>query len=476
MAGGGRRAAVLTISDGVFYGTRTDDSGRLLAESLIAGGFDVTIHRVVSDERSEIEPALVELAEACDLVISTGGTGLGPRDVTPEATLAVVERLAPGLAEAIRADGRTKTPMAILSRGITGVLKEALVINLPGSPKAVKEGLEVVLPLLGHAMDLISGHTQHKAGPPPAQSPQEAALSPAAKPVQTHLGHKHDHSHDEAPKSDATVPAAPATAEAVAAAPSWDFAGTLAKRMEQGEETILATAIRTEGAPPCTVGQKMILGPGGPIAGTLGCSDFDTTAANEAAQILAGGVAVLRTYKHDLGTVEVYLEPYAAKPRLVLIGATPIALWLLKWGRDLGYEPILVEDRPDWITPEHRAAASQVLSSAEGIKEGSEVDVVHTDHEAPTVPQQVAAVLGSHPRFVGILGSSRHTAGHLEQLRTIGVDDTEITRIQSPVGLNFGAKTPPEIALSILAGLMRHRTGRRGNWLDSRYEDQGEKA
>lgn len=459
MAGGGRRAGVLTVSDGVFHGTRTDDSGRVLAETLTEAGFEVTIRKVVADERSEIEPALVEMAEACDLVITTGGTGLGPRDVTPEATLAVIERLAPGMAEAIRADGRAKTPMAILSRGVTGVLNEALVINLPGSPKAVKEGLEVVLPLLGHAMDLISGHTQHKAGPPPAQDPK--LHEPAEKPVHNHAEHPHE----------------PAPTAAVPAASSWDFAGTLAQRIEQGEPTILATAIRTDGAPPCTVGQKMILGPGGPIAGTLGCSDFDTSAANEAARILAGGAAVLRTYKHDLGTVEVYLEPYAARPRLVIIGATPIGLWLLKWGRDLGYEPILVEDRPGWVTPEHRAAASQVLSSTEAIREGSDIDVVHTDHEAPTVPQQVAAVLGSHPRFVGILGSSRHTAGHLEQLRTIGVDAAEIEKIQSPVGLNFGAKTPPEIALSILAGLMRHRTGRRGNWLDSRYElQEGAKA
>lgn len=454
---------MLTVSDGVFYGTRTDDSGRVLAETLSEAGFEVTIRKVVSDERSEIEPTLVEMAEACDLVITTGGTGLGPRDVTPEATLAVIERLAPGMAEAIRADGRARTPMAILSRGITGVLREALVINLPGSPKAVKEGLEVVLPLLGHAMDLISGHTQHKSGPPPAQDPK--LHEPAEKPVHSHL----EPAQEAAPDVEEPAPAT--------AASSWDFAGTLAKRIERGEQTILATAIRTEGAPPCTVGQKMILGPGGPIAGTLGCSDFDTSAANEAAQILAGGAAVLRTYKHDLGTVEVYLEPYAAKPRLVIIGATPIGLWLLKWGGDLGYEPILVEDRPDWVTPEHRAAASQILSSAEAIKEGSDVDVVHTDHEAPTVPQQVAGVLGSHPRFVGILGSSRHTAGHLEQLRTIGVEAAEIAKIQSPVGLNFGAKTPPEIALSILAGLMRHRTGRRGNWLDSRYEqEEGAKA
>jgi xanthine dehydrogenase accessory factor len=243
--------------------------------------------------------------------------------------------------------------------------------------------------------------------------------------------------------------------------------------MEQGEQTILATAIRTTGAPPCTVGQKMILGSGGPIEGTLGCSDFDTAAAREAADILAGGRAVLRTYHHDLGSVEVYLEPYAQRPRLVVVGATPISLWLLRWGRDLGYDTILVEDRPDWITPEHREAAGAVVESTKTIAGGSEIDVVHADHESPTVPQQIAGVMSRNPRFVGIIGSARHTGHHLEQLRAIGMPESDIARIQSPVGLNLGAKTPPEIALSILAGLMRHRTGRPGSWLDPRYNRDG---
>lgn len=455
---------MLTISDGVFHGTRTDDSGRVLAEALTEAGFEVAERRVVQDDRRDIEPAISELAANHDLVLTTGGTGLGPRDVTPEATLAVLERQAPGFAEAMRADGRAKTPMAILSRGVGGVLNDALVVNFPGSPKACLEGLQVVLPLFGHALDLITGHTQHVDGPPkPKARPGESDLSGKAP------GHRHDHSDNHGHAPPAASAGQPSTGTGAEADPAWEVAGLLARRIESGEPSLLATAIRREGSPPCAVGQKMLLGPGGPLAGTLGCSDFDTAVAGEAAAILAGGVSAVRTLTHDLGTVEVYLEPYAERPRLVVAGATPVALWLLRWGRDLGYEPILVEDRGEWITPEHRAAAARVESSAGRIGAGSPVDVVHTDHESPSVPDQIAALLPAQPRFVGIIGSSRHTGHHIRQLRERGLEEEQIARIQSPVGLDLGARTPAEIALSILAGLMRHRTGRRGDWLDPKF-------
>ena len=464
---------MLTISDGVFHGTRTDDSGRVLVEALQDAGFEVAERMVVPDDRRDIEPAILALAKNNDLVVTTGGTGLGPRDVTPEATLAVIEREAPGFAEAMRADGRAKTPMAILSRGVSGVLHDALVVNFPGSPKACLEGLQVVLPLFGHALDLITGHTQHKDGPPrPKDRPGEAEFAPGkpASPGHSANGHSHDpasvgSSGDRSPEGSSTAGTAPE------ADPAWDVTSELARRIEQGQDSLLATAIRREGSPPCSVGQKMLLGPGGPLTGTLGCSDFDTAIANEAAKVLAEGTSTVRTLKHDLGTVDVYLEPYTRRPRLVIIGATPAALWLLRWGRDLGYETILIEDRSDWITAEHREAAARVESSADVLQEsGTPMDVVHTDHESSSVPAQVAALLRLNPRFVGIIGSARHTGHHIQQLKAAGVDPEQIDRIQSPVGLNLGAKTPPEIALSILAGLMRHRTGRGGEWLDHRFE------
>ncbi|HEX2052418.1 MAG TPA: molybdenum cofactor synthesis domain-containing protein [Actinomycetota bacterium] len=475
----GRRAAVLTISDGVFHGTRTDDSGRVLAEALEGAGFEVAERMVVQDDRRDIEPAIRQLAERNNLVLTTGGTGLGPRDVTPEATLAVIERHAPGFAEAMRADGRAKTAMAILSRGVSGVLGDALVVNFPGSPKACLEGLQVVLPLFGHALDLITGHTQHQDGPPqPKERPGETDLPGGKGGDRQDSGGGHDgpsHGQDQKRQSEEGVPSPASRPEETApsdggASPAWDVASTLAERIAAGEDSLLATAIRREGSPPCSVGQKMLLGPGGPLSGTLGCSDFDTAVANEAAQVLASGKSAVRTLHHDLGTIEVYLEPYTQRPRLVVIGATPVALWLLRWGRDLGYQPILVEDRSDWVTSEHREAAARVETSTQQVPPGSPIDVVHTDHESPSVPNQIAGILDRNPRFVGIIGSARHTGPHIQRLRDIGVDDNQIDRIQSPVGLNLGAKSPAEIALSILAGLLRHRTGRKGEWLDSRYE------
>jgi molybdenum cofactor synthesis domain-containing protein len=156
------RAAVLTVSDGVTEGSREDQSGELLASLLAGEGYEVE-RRVVPDEREAIAEAVAELAEDAAVVLTTGGTGLGPRDVTPEATGDVLERLAPGIAEALRADSLEKTPHALLSRGLAGVRGRALVVNLPGSPGGCRDGFEVLRPALKHAVELLAGEpTAHR--------------------------------------------------------------------------------------------------------------------------------------------------------------------------------------------------------------------------------------------------------------------------------------------------------------------------
>ena len=221
----------------------------------------------------------------------------------------------------------------------------------------------------------------------------------------------------------------------------------LAARLEARDEVVLATVVRLDGAPPSRPGAKALFDADRQLAGTLGCAEFDSQAREDAPRLLAAAAPALRTYSHDLGSIEVYLEPYLRRPVLAVLGDTPVAEALRRWAPEVGFDVL--------------------TAPPEGRQPEGDLYVVHTDHDAPNLVAVLERVFSLQPRFVGLMGSRRHTGHHLEALRGRGLPETDIERIQTPVGLDLGAQTAAEIALSILAGLVAIRRGGSGGWKDA---------
>jgi xanthine dehydrogenase accessory factor len=223
-----------------------------------------------------------------------------------------------------------------------------------------------------------------------------------------------------------------------------------------------AKAVRVIGSPPCAVGNAMTIVPGGEVRGTLGCAEFDAAAVAAAAEIQAAGAPGVRTFHHAEGDVEVYLEPHGARPRLVIVSATDVARSLRAEMERQGREVLLLEPRVERVGTDDGPSAR----SLDEVVPGPGDEVVFTDHDAPGIGDMLAALLRSPVRFIGVMGSRRHVAHYVEDLRGRGFGDDDLRRIRSPLGLDLGGRRPEEIALAIAAGLVAADHERDGGWLD----------
>ncbi len=244
----------------------------------------------------------------------------------------------------------------------------------------------------------------------------------------------------------------------------------LQARLGRRETVVLLTAVATEGSPPCRPGQKLLANAVGALAGTLGCSELDRAAEAHASQVASGADPGLVWLDHEAGRVQAYLELFEPAPRLVILSATPVAQWLARWAPDVGWEAVTVDDRHE-RDAELDAAGQTLASSITDVAISAADAVVATDHDAPGLERALEAALRSEAGFVGVMGSRRHAGPHLDRLRQKGFSDDEVGRIESPVGLDLGGRSAPEIALSILAGVVANRYGRSGGPLRAAKAD-----
>jgi xanthine dehydrogenase accessory factor len=206
----------------------------------------------------------------------------------------------------------------------------------------------------------------------------------------------------------------------------------------------------------------MSIVPRGEVHGTLGCAEFDAAAVQAAEEVQQRGEPEVRTFHHDQGDVEVYLEPHGAPSRLVVVSATDVARSLRAEMQRQGRQVLLLESRAERLTPHDEPS----VRSLEDIGLGPDDEVVFTDHDAPGIADMLTTLLRSPVRFVGVMGSRRHVAHYVEELRSRGFADEDLRRIRSPLGLDLGGRRPEEVALSIAAGLVAARHDREGGWLD----------
>lgn len=413
------RAAVITLSDKGAKGERVDESGAFLQQYLKEEGYDLVFYTMIPDEKEQLKDLLIQLCDEnrCELIVTTGGTGFSNRDVTPEATKEVLEREVPGIAEAMRTYSMTITKRAMLSRAVSGIRKNTLIVNLPGSRKAVEESLTFISDTLIHGLEILVGTATDCARTTEDNYMQSNHLE---KNIINHIDINKNHANVSL-KQEKTI-----------------YAHLQDRLDRQKVARILISDISKKEGTLQELNKTI---------------DVDSFAEEEKRRVLLEGKPIYVKKEEKV----YFAEPFYPKERMLIFGGGHVAIPLIQFAKMVGFYIVVCDDRYEFANQERFTLADEVYSGPyetcmEQMKpSASDYCIIITRGHKQDKTCIEALFQYEEPIYTGLIGSKKRTSVVFEHLIELGLMKERIERIKTPIGLPIGAQTTEEIGISIMA-------------------------